>query len=457
MKRFLLLAYFLVFSAYANAEITLPHIFSNNMVLQRNTDALLFGWASPNEEFTVYTSWNDVKKDVKAGNDAKWELSIPTPGVGGPFQIKIVGAENLIVFDKVLIGEVWLCSGQSNMEWSANSNIDNKNQEIASANYPEIRLFTVEKRTALHPLEDVIGTWEVCSPKTMPDFSAVAYFFARKVQEELNIPIGLIDASWGASCAEVWTPESVFEQHPELEVAHEKVQPNPWVTIERSALYNAMIAPLTNFKIGGVLWYQGESNTANAGSYHKLFTNLITSWRNEWKIDFPFYYVQIAPYQYGRPYEGGIVRDQQRRTLALEKTGMAMTSDICTIEDIHPQNKQDVGLRLANIALKQHYKVLDNEVFGPLFESATIIGNQIEVKFTHDQELRIHGKKLDHFELSNENGKWYPAKAKIKNGLVLVNAKEVKNPKAVRYAWGSTAIGNLFNGAGLPASTFTSE
>ncbi|WP_339657084.1 sialate O-acetylesterase [uncultured Maribacter sp.] len=441
-----------------NAEITLPHIFSNEMVLQRESDVLLYGWARPSEEFSIYTSWNDETLEVKTGNDAKWKIQIATPKAGGPYTIRFTGKENEIVLTDVLIGEVWLCSGQSNMEWSANSNIDNKEVEIKNANHPTIRLFTVEKRTADYPLDNVIGTWETCSTETMPNFSAVAYFFARKVQAELNIPIGLIDSSWGASCAEVWTPESVFESHPELVTAHELIQPNQWVTIEKSTLYNAMIAPLTNFKIGGVLWYQGESNTANAESYQQIFTEMITSWRVEWNDDFPFYYVQIAPYKYGRPFEGGVLRDQQRRTLELKNTGMAMTSDICTVEDIHPQNKQDVGLRLANIALKKHYnKLQGQEVYGPLFDSSEIIGDQIQIKFSHDMGLKSDGKPIELFEISNEKGEWFTAKAKLKNGIVIVSSKEVKIPKSVRYAWKSTDIGNLYNEVGLPASTFTSE
>ncbi len=443
--------------AIAQAEITLPQIFSDNMVLQREADVMLYGWASPNEAITIQTSWDDATFEIKTGNDAKWQVQVATPRAGGPFTIHFKGKENEIVLKNILIGEVWLCSGQSNMEWSANSGIDNKKEEIKNADHPNIRLFRVEKRTAANPLEDVAGTWEVCSPETMPNFSAVAYFYAKKVQEELKIPIGLIDASWGASCAEVWTPKAVFDAHPELVVAHELLQPNPWVTIEKSVLYNAMIAPLTKFKIGGVLWYQGESNTANGESYQKLFTEMITSWRKEWATDLPFYYVQIAPFKYGRPYEGGIVRDQQRRTLTLENTGMAMTSDICTVEDIHPQNKQDVGLRLANIALKQHFKVFDKEVYGPLFESAKINGNQIEVRFTHDNGLYAKDKKLDQFEISNEGGTWFPAKAKLRDGTILVSSREVKNPKAVRYAWKSTDMGSLYNRAELPASTFTSQ
>lgn len=452
--------FFLCFFAVTivKAEITLPNIFSNNMVLQRESDVSLYGWARPNEEFSIYTSWDDATVQVKTGNDAKWKIQVGTPKAGGPYTIRFIGKENKIVLSDILIGEVWLCSGQSNMEWSANSNIDNKEFEIKNADHPNIRLFTVEKRTADYPLDNVIGAWETCSPETMQDFSAVAYFFARKVQKELNIPIGLIDSSWGASCAEVWTPESVFEAYPELVTAHELIQPNQWVTIEKSTLYNAMIAPFTNFNIAGVLWYQGESNTANAESYQQIFTEMITSWRAEWNNDFPFYYVQIAPFNYGRPFEGGVLRDQQRRTLALKNTGMAVTSDICTVEDIHPQNKQDVGLRLANIALKQHYNLLqDQEVYGPLFDSAEIIGDQVQIKFSHDKGLKSDGKSIGLFEISNEKGDWFAAKAKLKNGVVLANSKDVKSPKAVRYAWKSTDIGNLYNEVGLPASTFTSE
>jgi len=454
---FYLILLCLLVASIARAEISLPHIFSDEMVLQRETNVLLYGWASPHEEFTIYTSWNDETLEVKTGNDAKWEIMVGTPKAGGPYRINMKGADNEINLKNILIGDVWLCSGQSNMEWSANSGIDNKEFEISNADHANIRLFTVAKRTADFPLEDVSGTWETCTTETMPDFSAIAYFFARKVQKELNIPIGLIDASWGATCAEVWTPASVFEEYPELAAAHELLEPKKWVTVEKSVVYNAMIAPLTKFKISGALWYQGESNTANAETYQQIFTSMISSWRAKWNYDFPFYYAQIAPYRYGGVFEGGIVRDQQRRSLELKNTGMAMTSDICTIEDIHPQNKQDVGVRLANIALKQYYDVVEEEVYGPLFESAKIVGNQIHVRFTHDMGLASKEKKIKLFEISDDDGQWYPADAKLKNGVVLVSSKEVKNPKSVRYAWKSTDIATLYNEVGLPASTFTSE
>jgi sialate O-acetylesterase len=292
----------------------------------------------------------------------------------------------------------------------------------------------------------------------MQDFSAVAYFFARKVEKELNIPIGLIDNAWGASSAEVWAPDAVFKAHPELVEAHKKVETNKWVTVEKSTLYNGMITPLTKFKIAGTLWYQGEANTANAESYHELFSKMITSWRKEWNDDFPFYYVQIAPFKYDQEFAGGMVRDQQRRTMTLKNTGMAMTSDICTTENIHPLNKQDVGLRLANIALKNHYGLLqDQEVHGPLYKSFEVDGNQLKVSFSNADGLYNKGNKITLFEVSNAAGEWFSAKAKLKNNEVVVSSKEVKNPTGVRYAFKSTDIGTLFNAAGLPASTFVSE
>ncbi len=439
------------------ADITLPNIFSSDMVLQRESDVVLFGWASPNEEFEIYTGWDKKTFSVKTGNDAKWNITVSTPEAGGPHELRFKGKNNEIILSNVLMGEVWLCSGQSNMEWSANSGIDNKEEEISKANYANIRLFTVEKRTSISPQEDVQGTWAVCTPETMANFSAVAYFFAKRIQEEINVPIGLIDSSWGASCAEVWTPSYVFDENPELMEAHSLIKPNPWVTIEPSALYNAMIAPLIDFKIGGVLWYQGEANTANAETYEDLFTKMIGSWRKDWGYTFPFYFAQIAPYKYGRPFEGAEVRNQQRLALGLEKTGMTVTSDICTVDDIHPQNKKDVGLRLANIALKEHYGAIDKEVHSPLFSKIELEGKKALVYFDYNAGLYAKGKTVSHFEVAGEDQIFYPAKAKIEDDKIIVTAKEVKLPKRVRFAWKNTAIPNLFNGADLPASAFRSN
>ncbi len=456
-KLFFLFAPLLLSMQSVFAKIELPSIFSSNMVLQRTSDVKLWGWAAPNEVFNIVTGWDNKTIEIKTGNDAKWSVFVKTPKAGGPFTVEFLGKDNQISLENILIGEVWLCSGQSNMEWSANSGIDNAKAEIASADYPNIRLFTVQKRTAKHPQEDLVGVWDVCTPKSMPHFSAVAYFFAKRVQEETSVPIGLIDSSWGASCAEVWTPAEVFETRTDLFESAVKIRPNQWVTTEPSSLYNAMIAPLSNFKIAGSLWYQGESNTANAEKYADLFTTMISSWRAAWAYDFPFYYVQIAPYAYGTPEEGVIVRDQQRKALRLGNTGMAVTSDICTIDDIHPQNKQDVGLRLANIALKEHYKKLNRQVNGPMFKEIKIDGNQLEVHFEHAEGLYSKTKKVTQFEIAGADDVFYPAKARIKNNRVLVSSKEVKAPLKVRFAWSNTDLATLFNAAGLPASSFISD
>ncbi len=448
-----------VFSFFqlSHANIILPQIFGNDMVLQRESEVYLYGWGAPGETFTIRTGWDGKTVEVKTGINAKWRVKVTTPKAGGPYEIAFKGKDNSILLTNVLIGEVWLCSGQSNMEWSANSGIDNKEAEIANADHPNIRFFTVAKRTSATPQDDLSGSWEVSSPETMAEFSAVAYFFARRVQEELNIPIGLIDASWGASCAEVWTPEYVFNENPKVLESYQLIQPNPWVPIERSTLYNAMIAPLTDFVISGVLWYQGESNTVNGENYTELFTKMIMSWRNKWNIDFPFYYVQIAPYKYGKPFEGAVVRDQQRKSLKLKHTGMVVTSDICTVDDIHPQNKQDVGLRLANVALKEHYKVLDAQVHGPLYKNIEIKNKELIVYFDHAEGLHFKDQNKSFFEVAGADGVYHLAKAKIRDTTVVLTAKEVNAPVSVRFSWDNIALPSLFNAANLPTSTFKSD
>ncbi|MGB5273489.1 MAG: sialate O-acetylesterase, partial [Flavobacteriaceae bacterium] len=281
---------------------------------------------------------------------------------------------------------------------------------------------------------------------------------ARRLQGELNVPIGLIDSSWGATCAEVWTPEDVFEDNADLKEAAKKVGANPWVTTQPSSLYNALIAPLKNFPIAGTIWYQGESNTANADTYQKLFGKMISAWRNQWGTDFPFYYVQIAPFNYDSPEVGVQVRDAQRRILeSIDNTGMVVVSDICTIDDIHPQNKQDVGLRMANLALNHHYKTIDGQVNGPLFKEMKIDGKQVHVFFDHAKGLTSTTKNVGHFEMAGADGKFFPATAKIKNDMVILTSKSVSIPANVRFAWSNTDMATLFNEVGLPASSFTTE
>ncbi len=456
--RFLILISFLFLGCATKSEtLVLPSIFSDNMVLQRNAEVKFWGWADMEETITIATNWNGQEHKFETGKNEDWQFIVTTPEAGGPFEVHVKGENNEIILKNIMIGDVWLCSGQSNMEWSANSGIDNAKIEIENANHPNIRLFTVEKRTADTPQRDVKGTWQTCTSETMQDFSAVAYFFARKVQEETGIPIGLIDASWGGTPAEVWTPERIFEENEKLKEAAKAIEPTDSWPTEPTIVHNAMIAPITPFKITGALWYQGESNVPNAETYQKLFTEMIGSWRKSWGYDFPFYYSQIAPFKYGTPEAGVIVRDQQRRAMEFPNTGMVLTSDICTIDDIHPTNKQDVGLRLANVALKEHYKSLDAEVYGPLYKEMIINGNEVEVIFKHAEGLTWKEKGGTLFEIAGQDGKFLPAQAVIRNDTIIVSSNNVKSPKRVRYAWGNTALPDLFNSSGLPTSSFVTD
>ena len=458
MKKFPLLLPFIFFCSPLAADVSLPGIFSDNMVLQQNSTVEIWGWAKPGEETKLVASWNGDTLSTVPDNQSHWEIALKTPQAGGPFTITIQG-NNRIVLKNVLIGEVWLCSGQSNMEWSATSGIDNAQQEVAAANYPNIRFFRVDHRTALDPQIDLKSSsgWSACTPETMQNFSAVAYFFARRIYQQTGIPIGLINSSWGGTPAEAWTPESIYQNNQKLANSAARLDEVPWGPIEPGRLYNAMIAPITRFDIAGAIWYQGESNTRNADTYRETFTALINSWRSQWGYEFPFYFVQIAPFSYGETRNGVRGRDEQRRTLKLKNTGMAVICDVGDTTDIHPQNKQDVGLRLANLALKHHYQVLDQLADPPLFSGFTTSNNKVTVSFMNAAGLHAKSKRSVLFELAGPDGIYYPARATIKGETVLLQSKEVKQPVQVRYAWGNTTAADLFNQANLPMSSFSSE
>lgn len=455
-KLTLFLAILLLGFLNAKPNVTVPGIFTSNMVLQQQSDVKIWGWAKPGEPVILTADWLEKAVETKASNHGKWQLVLPTPAAGGPYSIKIKGY-NEIVFSNVLIGEVWLCSGQSNMEWSALSGIINKDAEIAEANHPEIRFYTVPTATSEFPQDQVVGEWKVCSPGTMAGFSAVAYFFGRRLQAELGVPVGLINSSWGGTPAEAWMPENVILGNPVLKEAAALQKPVPWGPVESGSIYNSMIAPLIPFKIAGVLWYQGEGNTINGSYYKALLSGLIASWRSGFGSDFPFYFAQIAPYRYGNPFEGTIVREQQRKTLEIPNTGMVILSDIGDTLDIHPKNKQDVGLRFANMALNRHYKTIKTEDSGPLYKEMKIDKNKIVVFFNHAAGLHVKGEKATCFEIAGADKVFYQAEATVKNDQVIVESKKVKDPVMVRFAWKNTATPNLFNGANLPASCFSSE
>ena len=438
------------------ANVSIPEIFSDNMVLQRNSELTLWGWAKTGEKITINVGWSDSPVTVSAGTQGTWKTEIKTPDAGGPYNIHIKGFNELVI-KNVLIGEVWLCSGQSNMEWTAQAGITNGAEEIKNADYPEIRLFTVYQSTSLCPQEHFTGEWKESSPETMKSFSAIAYLFAKKLYKELGVPVGVINSSWGGTPAEAWMPEETIQKDDFLREAAAKQKPVPWGPVETARIFNSMIYPMIPFRIAGVLWYQGEANTINAYAYKELLSGLIISWREKWNYDFPFYYAQIAPYKYENPFEGVEVREAQRKVLNVPNTGMIVLSDIGDTLNIHPKDKQDVALRFANLALNRIYKTVNIEDSGPLFKDMVIDKNKAIISFDHSKGLHAVGGKLNCFEIAGADNVFYYADAIIKDQKVIVQSKKVKAPVVVRFAWRNTATPNLFNGAGLPASCFNTK
>jgi sialate O-acetylesterase len=461
MKTIILRLSLITFAIYGFVQVTLgnislPEIFSDNMVLQQKSEATFWGWAKTGETVVIKADWMDAGLTAKADNQGKWKIILNTPSAGGPYNISIKGY-NEVLLKNILIGEVWLCSGQSNMEWTAKSGIINGEEEIKNAGNPGIRFFTVYSGTSIYPQDHFKGEWTVCTPETMGNFSAVAYFFARKLNKELGVPVGVINSSWGGTPAEAWMPEDVIQNNNFLSKAAARQKPVPWGPVEPGRIYNAMISPMIPFRIAGVLWYQGEANTINADAYKDILTGLIESWRNRWSYEFPFYFVQIAPYKYGNSFAGVEVRDAQRMALKVPNTGMVVVSDIGDTLNIHPRNKQDVALRLAYLALNRHYKVVKAEDSGPLFKDMVIEKNKAIISFTHGEGLYAEGGKLTCFEIAGDDKVFYPANAIIKGQEVVVQSEKVKSPVVVRFAWRNTATPNLFNGAKLPASCFITE
>lgn len=642
-------------------EIELPSIIADGMVLQQKSEVAIWGWSAPEAKIKIQASWGESVK-TKVASDGKWTVKLKTPTYGGPFTIEIKSGGTNRVLTNVMVGEVWLCSGQSNMEmplkgWPPNDLINNYKQEIATANFPNIRMFTVAKNNSAKPLSKCSGSWDVCSPETVGDFSATAYFYGKKLHQELGVPIGLIHSSWGGTPAEAWTPSEeianvpgyesftddleetqksyaaylsfldqlenfelesldkenpyenldlndslfidanldvtnwksidvpslwetealpgfdgmvwlikdfqydasiypegikldlgavddmdatfingvevgrtetdgnhasprlyqipvgvlkkgknrlavkvtdnrggggIYEKHPQI-VKGDKVIADlggmwkylPVATIkgktvyvfgedEKSfenapimkvaftehtptSLYNGMIEPLLPYTLQGAIWYQGESNVGRGEQYEVLFPAMIESWRKKWDSDFSFYFVQIAPYDYGvdADEKTAALRDAQLKTLDLQRTGMAVTMDVGNPKNIHPGNKQDVGERLALWALANDYQK-DIVYSGPIFNSIEVKDEAIFVGFEHAKGLNFSSDE-SFFELAGENGVFYKAQVQIEGETLIVSSNLVKSPKHVRYAWCDDCEPNLFNGSNLPASPFKSK
>ena len=462
MKKLSLLPILLLFASTLFAQLELPALFSDNMVLQQQFEAPFWGWANTGEIVIAKGSWNNTAIEVETNTNGKWSLKLPTPKAGGPYIVTI----NEDTLHNVMIGEVWICSGQSNMQWALDKSM-NGQEEIPSANYPNIRLFYVSRDNADEPSKDCYGKWEMCTPESAKTFSAVAYYFGKELNGELNVPVGLIHTSWGGSTAQAWTNYQVLQSTHEgryyIEKYKEKINNTTPGILPRnhespSGLYNAMLHPLIPYSIRGAIWYQGESNRWEHYLYRDLMETLISSWREEWgQGDFPFYYVQLAPFEYNIPLIGAALRDAQRISLDIPNTGMAVTIDIGDPEDIHPLNKKDVGKRLAVLALNKVYRK-DIAYSGPLYNGYEMEGNSIRIFFDYVLNgLESNGEELSHFEIAGEDKVFYPASATIESKSVLVTSPDVANPLAVRYAFHNADEPNLFNKEGFPASSFRTD
>ena len=502
----ILIAVIAMAASAVRADIKLPAIFSDHMVLQRAAAVPIWGWADPGEEVTV--SIADQTQVAKADSSGKWSVRLDNLSAVNPVTLTVKGHNSIVVQD-VLVGEVWLASGQSNMQLPVNDAM-NAREEKAAARFPQIRMFTVVHHAATTAQTNCEGEWVICSPETVGRFSAAGYFFARDLHQKLKAPVGVINASWGATPIETWTcldrmagrPEfaPVFrpwdakmsvpfdEAKAEAQYQHALAawktnsealkaagKPAPWEPQKQVPPrldknypgndFNGMIAPIIGYAIRGAIWYQGENNAQS--EFPQLYATqlqlLIQDWRQRWgEGDFPFAWVQLPNFQVKNPAEAArnkwaVVREGMLRSLSVTNTGMAITIDIGNPNYIHPANKQGVGHRLALWALAKVYG--ENIPYsGPLPAGQNINGDKIIVSFKHaDGGLVAKGGELKGFAIAGADHQWVPAAAHIEGDQVIVSSPEVKSPVAVRYAWADNPVCNLYNGAGLPASPFRTD
>lgn len=489
-----------------HADVTPAPLFTDRAVLQRDKSVPIWGRADAGEKVTV--TFAGQSRGATTGRDGRWIVFLDPLETAATGADLVIAGKNTITLRDVLVGEVWLCSGQSNMEWQVSRAADAA-QEIAAAQFPLIRHVKIVRTMAEAPADAVkTSGWQSATPQTVGDFSAVGYFFARDVHQKIGVPLGIINSSWGGTPVESWLSPAALASHPAFRVVPERWQKTladfpaakaahdlrlaDWTKAEAAmktkpkaeteawakknprpraprgpgdpwtptSLFNGMINPLLPYALRGALWYQGESNAERAGEYHALFAAMITAWRAHFgQGDVPFYWVSLANYKVPEDPSGlsyAVLREAQTKTLALPNTGQALAIDIGNPDDIHPLNKQDVGRRLARLAKHRLYGIVGDDS-GPTFASAAREGAALRVKFTHAEGLVAHNKPVQSLEIAGANKVFYPAEAKIERDTLLVSAAAVKEPVAVRYAWRNAPEANLFNSVGLPAVPFRSD
>jgi sialate O-acetylesterase len=477
------------------AELRLPHVLSSHMVVQREQPIHIWGWAAPGAQIAITLGQEHLTTTADDLNH--WSVYLAPKPAGGPYAITVEGDNGQLKLEDVLVGDVWIASGQSNMEmplqgFGPKNPVKDGETAITHAADAKIRLLMVPHASAGNPLDDTTATWEVCSPESAREFSAVAYFFAREIRSLEKVPIGIVDSTWGGTPGESWvslpalardeslmpvfqvwarfmneqTDLSALRERERREdetarAAGEPMPKHPWhpdpVSYQPAGLYNGMIAPLTKMSIAGVIWYQGETNSKleRAPIYERVLSTMIEDWREQWhEGDFPFLYAQISSFRSTPEEAWGVVRDAQRRALFVHNTGMAVTIDVGDPDNVHPGDKETVGHRLALLAEKIVYSKPVN-ASGPLFLRADVEGGNVRLRFS-SKDL-VCKSPCAGFELAGEDHHFASADASVQGDSMLVSSAGITHPVYARYAWANAAVASLFNSEGLPASTFTSE
>ena len=443
----------------AQAKIKLPNYITDNMIVQQNSIMKIVGSAASDSKVAVWAAWDTNPRLTKADKEGKFEISLPTPVAGGPYSIIIADKDSKVKIGNVLSGEVWLCSGQSNMEFPVEgwSSVMDADHVVSTARNPDIRLLQVKRGTSLAPMDDIevnMGGWVEAAPNTM-DFSAIAYFYAKELRDSLRVPVGVIDATWGGTPAEAWTSSEYLKDIPGFEI-HKHQEENRECP---SVLYNAMIHPLRDFKVKGVLWYQGCNNVGRAKQYEPLFQSLIKNWRNTWGEDFPFYFVQLAGYRAPQAVqpdsEWAALRNAQSKALQLPNTAMISAIDLGNPGDIHPREKHTVAHRLALTALGRDYG-FDTNYKAPLCISTKNKGDRIILEF--DDDLTATSSAMLGFIVGDINGNFDQAIVKkIDNRTLELYSPVVKKPICARYNWADFPNGNLYSSHGIPVAPFATD
>lgn len=453
-----------------SAEVKLPSIFTSNMVLQQESTPAIWGWAESKNEVTVTTSWNQKTYTVLADKEGYWKTNVETPSYGGPYEVT-VSESNTITLKNVLIGEVWLCAGQSNMEMPMKGfrgqSVAGANMAILKSKSSNIRLIDVPRKSTAELQTDFEGEWKEATPETVANFSATGYFFGRLVNEMLDIPIGLISVNYGGSCVQAWMSKETavpFEDRGIPKKDEDIGDPNRTPT----ALFNGMLNPVIGYGLKGAIYYQGETNFQEPDKYLELFPTMVAEWRALWNCgEFPFYYAQIAPFDYtvflwekiNKKDNSAYLRDAQRKAMEIiPSSGMAVLLDCGEKDNIHPRNKEAAGTRLALWALAETYGLKGFSYKNPTVNEISIDGSVVTVSFNDAEEgITSYGKEVTLFEVAGENKRFYPAKVKVRTKSLLISSPEVKKPVAVRYAFKDYVKAELFNNFGLPLSSFRTD